>query len=903
LNDGCISLKVIVKESDYIFRNSNKEELSLTKNIGKKITLIRRKDDHVAMQVQVNWALEQLREKLEEKWLSVEISDNNTGEKGTGLSIIVGGSHTADLTLHQENQPAQPESFVIRSNTGSGQESLVVLGADVRGLVYALLELSDIVKHSNDPVEEILNLEPIEDSPANPVRSIKRLFANEKTDKLWFYDKDFWREYLTELANQRFNRFSLALGMGYDLGHDPDIKDFYFCFAYPFLVSVPGYQVNVKDLSNEERDKNLQMLRFIGQEANRRGLEFQVGLWTHAYEPEESPDIRYKINGLHEENHAAYCRDALKTLLQSCPEIDGVTIRVHYESGIPEPAHLFWKVVLQGVATCGRNINLDLHPKGIDDELIQVAEQNGVPFTISPKFWAEHMGLPYHQAAIRETELPIEPTPEAGKMIITTTSRRFTRYGYADFFKEDRNYDLFFRIWPGTQRVLLWGDPEMASGYGRSGSFLGAKGVEIMEPLSFKSRKTTETPTGRDPYADPTLRLGTEDWKKYQYSYRLWGRLLYNPDASPESWQRFLRSEFSEAAESCEQSLKYASRILPLLTVAHSPSVANNNYWPEMYSNIFIIDQENKPEYHCDGREPAIFNAVSPLDPALFYRVDEFADDMVKDQKQGKISPVQTAALLEDLALAAQHHLQEAKLKVGNQKDPAFQRWQVDIEAQIGLGLFFANKFRAGTAYEFFERVGDAILLEQALKYYRLAKNAWEQVIEATKDVYSDNITFGYVPFMRGHWADRLQGIEEDIRNMENQIHLSKSNVSSREVEKAKNWLINQQMELPDYQHTAPASFEKGQSVQISLSIQDVPSEYQVYLNYRHANQAEGYQSIKMVSDGELFSAEIPESYTDSPYPMIYFFEFENEEKQKRICPGFDQNLSNQPYFSIRLAK
>ncbi|MCM3689696.1 hypothetical protein [Neobacillus niacini] len=878
----------------------------MAKDIGKRIRLSRRKDDHVAMQEQVNWALEQFREKLEEKWLSVEIADNITYEEGIGFPIIVGGPHTAAFDfqhLIKDSQPIQPESFFITSTIESGQKSLVVLGADVRGLVYALLELSDIVMHSNDPVEELLNLQPIKNQPANPVRSINRLFVNEKTDKLWFYDKTFWREYLTELASQRFNRIHLALGMGYDNGHDPDIKDFYFCFAYPFLVSVPGYQVTVQDLTDEERDKNLQMLRFIGQEANRRGLEFQIGLWTHTYEPEESPNIRYKIEGLQEENHAIYCRDALKTLLQSCPEIDGVTIRVHYESGIPEPAHLFWEVVFQGVATCGRKINLDLHPKGIDDELLQVAEKNGVPFSISPKFWAEHMGLPYHQAAIRETELPIEPTPEAGKMIVTTTSRRFTRYGYADFYKEDRNYDLFFRIWPGTQRVLLWGDPEMAAGYGRSGSFLGAKGVEIMEPLSFKSRKTTETPTGRDPYADPALRFGVGDWKKYKYTYRLWGRLLYNPDASPESWHRFLRSEFSEAAESCEKSLKYASRILPLLTVAHSPSVANNNYWPEMYSNIFIIDQEKKPDYHCDGREPHTFNAVSPLDPALFYRVDEFADDMVRNQRQGKISPIQTADLLEDLALTAQHYLQEAKGKIDNQNDPAFRRWVIDIEAQIGLGHFFANKFRAGTAYEFFERVGDASLLEQALKYYRLAKNAWEQVIEATKDVYTDDITYGYVSFMRGHWADRLPAIEEDIRNMENQIQLARNNVSSKEIEKAKNWLLNQQMELPAYNHIPPKSFERGQSVQISLNIQDIPSDYQVYLNYRHANQAESYQSIKTVRDADLFTADIPASYTDSPYPIIYFFEFENDEKQKRTCPGFDKNLSNQPYFSIRLAK
>ena len=30
--------------------------------------------------------------------------------------------------------------------------------------------------------------------------------------------------------------------------------------------------------------------------------------------------------------------------------------------------------------------------------------------TVSPKFWAEHMGMPYHQADIRELERPAART-------------------------------------------------------------------------------------------------------------------------------------------------------------------------------------------------------------------------------------------------------------------------------------------------------------------------------------------------------------------------------------------------------------------------------------------------------------------------------------------------------------
>ena len=109
----------------------------------------------------------------------------------------------------------------------------------------------------------------------------------------------------------------------------------------------------------------------------------------------------------------------------------------------------------------------------------------------------------------------------------------------------------------------------------------------------------------------------------------------------------------------------------------------------------------NKPEYHTDGRSPATFNETSPLDPGLFYQVNQFAEDMLQNERSGKISPLETANLLEENSLLAQYHLHEAEEEGKNQNDPTFRRWAIDVEAQIGFGLFFANKFRAGTAYAF----------------------------------------------------------------------------------------------------------------------------------------------------------------------------------------------------------
>jgi hypothetical protein len=145
--------------------------------------------------------------------------------------------------------------------------------------------------------------------PANAVRSVQRLFTSEVEDKPWFYDREMWPHYLAVLAENRFNRFNLSFGIGYDFLRA--VTDAYFLFAYPFFLSVPGYNVRAANLPDAERDRNLEALRFISEQTVSHGLQFQLGLWMHGYQWESSPHPNYTIDGLNAENHGPYCRDAL----------------------------------------------------------------------------------------------------------------------------------------------------------------------------------------------------------------------------------------------------------------------------------------------------------------------------------------------------------------------------------------------------------------------------------------------------------------------------------------------------------------------------------------------------------------------------------------------------------------
>lgn len=138
------------------------------------------------------------------------------------------------------------------------------------------------------------------------MRSIARAFVSDVEDKSWYYDKPFWRDYLTSLVTNRFNRFSLTFGLGYDFPRN--VVGDYLHFPYPYLFEVPGYKVRAVPLDDTERDRNLEMLRFISEETALRGLQFQIGLWTHAYEWTDSPRSQHHIQGLTAETHGPYCR-------------------------------------------------------------------------------------------------------------------------------------------------------------------------------------------------------------------------------------------------------------------------------------------------------------------------------------------------------------------------------------------------------------------------------------------------------------------------------------------------------------------------------------------------------------------------------------------------------------------
>ncbi len=835
----------------------------------------------------VAWAAQELAAALQQRDVTTSIG----GESAGGIVVQVAG---AGVTAGPGAGDAFPQRAEAMALERSG-DHILAWGFDTRGLVYALTELADRVRNSQgkDLFEGVF---PLVEQPTARIRSMARLFCAEEEDKLWYYDKQQWRDYLAMLASNRFNRFALTLGMGYNYPyHNPWITDVYFYFPYPFLLALDGYDIDVKELSAEERDHNLEMLAFIGRECARRGLEFQLALWTQRYDFDDVPRANYTVRGVTDENLAPYCRDAITALLRHVPEITGLTFRVHVEGGIAEGEYGFWEEAFAGVAAAGRPVEIDMHGKGLDHKMIDIARRSGMPVAASPKYLAEHMGPPYHQSAIRNKEYPPE-TARSEREQLSEGSRKFLRYSYGDLLTRDKDYKVIYRIWAGTQRVLLWGDPVFAAGYGRSSMFAGSDGVEWCEPQSFKGRMGTGMPGQRFNYKRHGYAT-RQDWRKYDYQYRVWGRLLYNPEAPRQSWMRWLERECGDLAEVCEQGLSWASRVLPLVTLTHGPSASNNHYWPEIYTNLGLIEGSGKRAYGFDMDGPTRFGNAPTFDSALFASPREFAELLLAGKTSHRYTPLDVAAWLDDMAEGCEHALTTARsLPDYARAEP--QRILADVEILGGLARHFAEKFRAACWAELFIATKASSLIEPMLGHARNAVLAWERLAAVSRDLYHDDITYGPQSWLRGSWHSRLPEMQAELLDLEALRGFGGTeSVPDGAVLNAAIEALRGHRPTASQPGSKPAAagFVGGEPLPIRV---DVVGEGAPILHYRHINQAERWQSMPMAADGGGYTATIPAEYTRSDFHLQYFVSL-RQDGRATLIPGLAANLANEPYFTV----
>jgi len=99
-----------------------------------------------------------------------------------------------------------------------------------------------------------------------------------------------------------------------------------------------------------------------------------------------------------------------------------------------------------------------------------------------------------------------------------------------------------------------------------------------------------------------------------------------------------------------------------------------------------------------------------------------------------------------------------------------------------------------------------------------------------------------------------------------------------------------------------PARYRGGEPLVLALTVgQPIAS---AVLHFRHVNQAERWQTVRMTAGmepaGGRYAAAVPEEYTLEPYPVQYYFEISLTSAAATLFPGLGADLAGQPYYVVR---
>jgi hypothetical protein len=192
---------------------------------------------------------------------------------------------------------------------------------------------------------------------------------------------------------------------------------------------------------------------------------------------------------------------------------------------------------------------------------------------------------------------------------------------------------------------------------------------------------------------------------------------------------------------------------------------------------------------------------------------------------------------------------------------------------------------------------GDRAALEEAIRFYRAASAAWTGLAESAKGTYVPDITVGEYPWLRGHWLDRLTAIDADIALLEKRLPSAMPTNDPRVKAAIAEAAGRPRRPSAAMRHRAQDRFRRRQPLELELT---GPVLASVRLHYRHVNQAERWQSALMDRKGLAYVGAIPSAYTDSPYPLQYYFELNSAPDRAWLHPGFPADLAGQPYYVIR---
>lgn len=611
------------------------------------------------------------------------------------------------------------ESLAVTRLEVDGKNTLVIAGFDTVGLMYALLDMADAAEHASAGEVEGWPKKVAErsESPENSMRRM-RILMHHKANEDWYRSKEFWDWYIGMLATNRFN----GLNMVYS--HQTS----YMAPMYAWHVKVDEFpNVKPNDITEEEREHNLEILKYVSRTCRDRGIELTIGVWQHlpwkeSYLVSRDDQASY-VDGLDHTNVAGYTYLAVKKLLAECPGIARIQIRPNDESGIhlDDQTKFYRDSVMRAIKDSPGDVKLDLRTVGVRQSTIEAARAADLDVRTSLKYYGEFLAMPF---------TPIEAMTKG--------------YSYSDYLEKPLANPIYNEIWMlGSHRVLLWGSEDYGRRFGRNASYSQTFGFETDGPNAQKGFRDPHSPEWRM-FKHKEDEYYTHEFERYWAFYRTIGRFSYNPDADHDVWARPFRSRFGGAAEAMTEAYEQASQVIGLICASHVSNV-NMYIWPEI---------------NMGGVLP-VYMDLRGTDKTMFPSIN----DQIRDEMAGARTPYlgawRTADKFDQIAVAIEQALDKADAKT-DKPSKEYRTTKRDFMILADLARYHAYREREGYLMAKYLATGDGSLLPATRQECQGAIDAWKRLVKIADYQYYDHFMTGMVE--NGHWKEKTFLIESNLK-------------------------------------------------------------------------------------------------------------------------------------------
>lgn len=671
--------------------------------------------------------------------------------EGQGYKIV---NASPDFTIRFSiDNKLGKEAFSIRTSP----KQISVAGGDGSGLIYGGLSIAEDLRNSI----ALQNIKARSEKPKLPFRAIKfdmpwdtyrhsyALDLHSETCK----DVNYWKAFLDMMAENRFNVLSL-----------------WNLHPYVYMIKPKNFP-EASPWSDAEMKEWQTLFHAILRMAKERGIETYVIPFNIFVSPEfakahnvamDNLEHHFYVNGDTSEIVKRYTRECVTQLLQEYPDLTGMglTLGEGMAGMTPEQREAWMRAtIIEGMRLAGRKSKLvhripfssttaSLGVTSIETERLtrKGIEQEAAMDFIEQPVWAD---LKFNWSHAHSTTKLVkvhggklwgayfDPVPQDYK--ITWTAR---------------NEDFF---------CLRWGVPSFVRAHIKENSPAYVGGYFIGSETYIPAK---------DYFTNPAIKV---NWK-YAFErqwlfYKIWGRLLYNPNTSDEVFASEFKRRYGKEGKNLLEAFSLAGTVP--LRLASSFDFT----WDfTLYSEGFMALDNDVKRVDYISIERQIKQPT--LDPDYISVMD-----YVKTMNSGgsfsknKITPPVLADMVERDCKKALLLVKDISTNNNN----ALMFEVADVKTWANLGLHFAEKLRGAVALQTYRTEGGESNKKAAVSHLENALKYWDVVISITRPIYND------MPLV--HYSE-----QNGVRSKENQqltFHWEKLRPDvERDVETAKNAVV-----------------------------------------------------------------------------------------------------------------